>query len=107
MTQLQPGGARNQGVPARFPFPWPARMQGTGLTIVENLIAAIETGRSPRCSGEDGRIALEIALALRESHRRGGARVNLPLPDRSLKILSAEIHQDALPARIRRQQASA
>ena len=38
--------------------------------------------------------ALEIALALRESHRRGGTRVKLPLKDRSLGILSAEIHQD-------------
>ena len=28
----------------------------------------------------------EIAIALRESHRRGGIRVDLPLPDRSLRL---------------------
>ena len=106
LTQMHPGGPRGSGLPARIPFPWPKHMQGMGLTIVEDLIAAIETGRAPRCSGDDGLKALEIALALRESHRRGGTRVQLPLEDRSLGILSAEIHQDSLPARVRRQQSA-
>ncbi len=104
LTRRQPGGPRNRGLPARVPFPWPKHMQGMGLTIVEDLIAGIETGRRPRCSGEDGLKALEIALALRESHRRGGVRVYLPLEDRGLGILSAEIRDDTVPARIRRQQ---
>ena len=100
---LAPGGPRGRGVPARQPFPWPARLPGMGLTIVEDLVAAIETGRPPRCSGEDGLAAFEIAVALRESHRRGGTRVDLPLEDRSLGIESAEIAQDDTPARIRRE----
>ena len=33
-----------------------------------------------------GEEAQAIAIALRESHRRGGARVDLPLQDRSLKL---------------------
>ncbi|MCZ6679525.1 MAG: Gfo/Idh/MocA family oxidoreductase [Candidatus Poribacteria bacterium] len=107
LIRMAPGGPRDRGVPAKVPFPWPVRMQGMGLSIVENLIQAIETGAPPKCSGEDGRAALEIAVGLRESHRRGGVKVNLPLADRSLGIRSSEIRQDEVPARIRRlQQAS-
>ena len=41
---------------------------------------------------------------LRESHRRGGAKVDLPLEDRGLGIQSIEIANDSVPARIRRLQ---
>ena len=58
-----------------------------GLTIVDDIVNAIETGRPPKCTGEDGRQALEIAIALRESHRRGGVKVNLPLEDRKFQWL--------------------
>jgi len=105
-TQIVPGGLRGRGQPVTAPLPLPPRMQGVGLTIVDDLVNAIETGQPPRCSGEDGVAALEIAMALRESHRRGGVKVELPLADRSLTMLSAEIAQDAEPARIRRQLAA-
>ncbi len=98
------GGLRDEGLPARAPFPLPTSIQGTGLSIIADLVKAIETGSDPRCSAEDGRKALEIAIALRESHRRGGRRVDLPLADRSLQILSVEIGGDAVPARVRRLQ---
>ena len=49
--------------------------------------------------GEDGRQALEIAIALRESHRRGGVKVNLPLEDRKLQIMASESLYDNVPAR--------
>ena len=77
-----------------------------GITIIEDLVNAIDTGQPPRCSGDDGLKALEIAMALRESHRRGGARVDLPLANRSLGIKSSEIAQDHTPARVRRLQAA-
>ena len=86
---------------ARYPFPWPKNPQGSGLTTVEDLVNSIETGQPPRCSGEDGLKALEIAIAMRESHRRGGARVNLPLEDRRLKMLASEMEGDDVPRRIR------
>lgn len=84
------------------PFPWPAVIEGTGVTIVRDLIHAIETGAPPRCSGDDGLAALEVAVALRESHRLGGAKVTLPLANRSLGILSSELRNDTVPARVRR-----
>jgi predicted dehydrogenase len=104
LIRLQPSGPEGRSVAAKYPFPWPARIQGMGLTIVADLINAIETGQSPKCSGEDGRAALEVAMALRESHRRGGVKVSLPLADRSLRMLSIEIRNDDVPARIRRMQ---
>ena len=69
-------------LPATYPIPMPARMEGMGLTMVDDLIDAFETGRPPKCSGEDGLAALEVAVALRESHRRGGVKVAMPLEDR-------------------------
>ena len=81
-------------------------MQGMGLDIVDDLLAGIETGSKPRSDLGDGRAALEIAIALRESHRLGGQRVDLPLADRSLRIESGEIRDDDEPARIRRMKAA-
>ena len=107
LIQMAPGIGGNTQTPAEIPFPIPVRIQGMGLTIVADLINAIETGEPPKCSGEDARAALEIAIGLRESHRRGGVKVGLPLPDRGLRILSLEIGGDSIPARIRRERAGA
>lgn len=54
---------------------------------VQAIVNAVESGARPRCSDDDLRKALEIPIALRESHRRGHAAVKLPLEDRSLKII--------------------
>ena len=101
-----PGGPRGRGVPARTPFPLPARMRGMGLMVIDDLIDGIEHGTKPRCSDTDGLAALEVAVALRESHRQGGRRVDLPIADRSLGIQSSEIRQDDVPARVRRERAT-
>ena len=97
-----PGGPRGRNLPARAPFPLPTSVPSMGLAVIEDLVHSIDSGEPPRCSDEDGRKALEIAIALRESHRQGGRRVDLPLSDRSLRILSSEIAEDSLPARVRR-----
>ncbi len=99
-----PGGLRGRGLPARAPFPLPTTIPSMGLSVIEDLVHCIDNGAEPRCSDKDGRSALEIAIALRESHRQGGRRVDLPLEDRSLRILSVEIGGDAVPARVRRLQ---
>ena len=91
-------------LPATYPIPMPPRMQGMGLTIVDDLISAFENGHAPKCSGEDGLAALEVAVGLRESHRRGGAKVSLPVEDRSLSILFNDAINDHIPRRIRRLQ---
>jgi len=67
-----------------FPYPW--RPRSSMVDAVEGVARSIEAGREDVCPGEFGREALEIAIGLRESHRRGGARVDLPLEDRSLSL---------------------
>jgi predicted dehydrogenase len=70
----------------RQPFPRPPRFKAPPLHAVDDLCDALEEGRETRCTLRDGRAALEIALALRESHRRGGARIALPFMDRETRI---------------------
>jgi predicted dehydrogenase len=53
------------------------------VAMVEELVAAIEAAREHRSSGRDGRWAMEMIMGVYESHRRGGARVELPLAERS------------------------
>ena len=60
---------------------------------VEAFLEAVDNGIPVKCSGADMRKALEVAIAIRESHRRGVVRVDLPLEDRTLKIIpSARRH---------------
>jgi predicted dehydrogenase len=55
-------------------------------SAVRRLLEAFDTGGEALCSGHDYRQALEIAIALKTSARRGHERVHLPLEDRSLRI---------------------
>ncbi len=50
---------------------------------VRDLLAAVIEDRPPLCSDEDGRTVLEMTLGVFASMRRGGARVELPLKDRT------------------------
>ncbi len=77
-----------------------------GVNVLYDLMNCIETGEDSRCTGEDAREALEIALAVRESHRMGGGRVDLPLEDRSLGIVSREVLVSELPRAILRRRES-
>ena len=56
------------------------------VDAIEGVCRSIELGEERTCPGEFGREALEIAIAMRESHRRGNVRIDLPLRDRSLRI---------------------
>jgi predicted dehydrogenase len=82
--------------------------RAAGVNVLYDLMNCIETGQDSRCTGEDAREALEIAIAVRESHRQGGGRVDLPLEDRSLGIVSREVLVSELPrAILRRREAEA
>ena len=71
-------------------FPRPQSIASFGVRAVQDLIQCIETDKEPNSSGDDGLHDLEVAIALRESHRQGGRRTDLPIADRSLKIISSE-----------------
>jgi hypothetical protein len=52
---------------------------------VQAIVDSLDTGAQLTVTtGDDLRHALEIAIAMRESARRGSAAVKLPLEDRSL-----------------------
>jgi predicted dehydrogenase len=106
-TQIEWLQKTADGVIAIRPIPRPQRIEAPGVTAIRDLVAGIETGKKPECSGIDGIRNLEIAVALRESHRRGGVKVQLPIGDRSLRILSAETLRGDLPVAMQRKAAAA
>ena len=55
---------------------------GGHLAPALDLIDAMRENREPLCSARDGRVILEMIAGVFESHRLGGARVTLPLPER-------------------------
>jgi predicted dehydrogenase len=101
---ILPGRRRE---PVRHLFPKPYGAASANARTLQDLLLAIETGKEPNCNGEAGRQALEIAIALRESHRRGGRRVDLPLADRSLRLESSETLHGDEPVAVRRARATA
>ncbi len=71
----------------------PATWAGTGIqNAAADLVGCIETGSEPRCTGADGRAAIEVITALYESERRGHEKIALPLdePRRMLDVLRDE-----------------
>ena len=74
--------------PIRRQFPNPKRPRSSQQAAMEGLVQNLDEGSEPLCPGEFGREALEIAIGLRESHRRGGEKIELPLEDRSLTMLA-------------------
>jgi predicted dehydrogenase len=53
----------------------------TNQALVRDLLEAVEEDRAPLSDGHDARAALEMIVAVYESHMRG-TRVPLPLADR-------------------------
>lgn len=68
----------------QFPGPWHPR--SSLVDAIEQICRSLESGETVLCPGEFGREALEIVIGMRESHRQGNVRIDLPLADRTLKI---------------------
>lgn len=79
-------GARPTAV--RHPFPRPQRLWSGSVGVVRDIVRCLDQGTSARAPGDLGRHLLEVAVAIRESHRRGVVRVDLPIVDRRLGIRS-------------------
>jgi len=76
--------------PGEFPeSPWD---EPAIQLAARDLIGAIEEDRDCRCTGADGRAAIEIIMAIYESERRGNTKVHLPLGlgESALEILRRE-----------------
>lgn len=62
------------------------------LNAAKDLVRCIQTGDTPRCTGEDGRAALEVIMGFYESERRGRQTVSFPLdePRPMLEVMREE-----------------
>ena len=96
-----PDGMRDRA-PARRVLPPPLRQRSPGVNAVYDLVDCIESGSAPKCSGDDALAALELAMATRSSHELGGRRVELPLADRSRRIIPHEVLLGDTPRAIAR-----
>ena len=67
------------------PYPDPPAKSATAFCL-EDLIAALEGAVPPTGDVAIAHHATEICLAVAESHRQGGVRVELPLENRSLYV---------------------
>jgi predicted dehydrogenase len=62
------------------------------LNAVKDLVHCVQTGATPRCTGADGRAALEVIMGFYESERRGHQKIALPLaePRPMLEVMKQE-----------------
>ena len=56
------------------------------LRLIEDLVHALDTGESTRGGARVALAGMELIYGFIESHRRGGARVELPLGKRTLRL---------------------
>ncbi len=64
----------------------PAAPVSTTLRLIEDLVHSLDTGEPPVGGGRVALANTELIFAIIESHRRGGARVDLPLSERTLRM---------------------
>lgn len=57
---------------------------------IDNIINNIEKKEKILCTGEDGKAALEVALAFHESSKNNCKKIKLPLQNKDLRIVSRE-----------------
>lgn len=70
-------------VQGRFPD---YQRASSGLRLVEDLVHALDTGEPTRGGVRVARASTEVIFALIESHRRGGAKVELPLTGSRVRL---------------------
>jgi predicted dehydrogenase len=64
----------------------PVERVSTTLRLIEDLVHSLDTGEPPRGGGRSAQLNTELIFAFIESHRRGGARVHLPLEQRTVRM---------------------
>jgi hypothetical protein len=84
LRQATPLGERYTAY-REVPYPEPPCKSAT-VFCLEDLVRALEEKRPPLGDVAIAHHATEICLAIAESHRQGGQRVNLPLENRSLYV---------------------
>ena len=85
LRRRQPIDANRHTAFLDAPYPEPPRTSST-LRLIEDLVQALDTDQPTRGGPRIALAGAELIFGFIESHRRGGARVALPLPDRSLRL---------------------
>ena len=87
------GGVSHRGHPALRPGTFPPFTRGSSTAnLIMDLVRALDTGQPPRGGVRSARANLQLIFACIESHRRGGARMALPLAGSDLHL-----ERDATP----------
>ncbi len=83
MRKPIPGGRHYEIVPVpQVP------LVSTTLRLIEDLVHALDTGEPPIGGARIAHLGNELIFGFIESHRQGGARVNLPLEKRNTRLAS-------------------
>ena len=69
-------------------LPQDATAWSAGPAMVRDLVQAIQTNSRTKCDVDQARRATEIGFAIHESSKALGAKVDLPVSDRLLRIES-------------------
>lgn len=83
-------GERRSGY-VEAPFPEYERASAT-LRLIEDLVHSLDTGTPPRGGARIAYANTELLFACIESHRRGGARVTLPLEAPPITLNRSGLH---------------
>ena len=87
------GGVSHRGHPALRPGTVPPFTRSSSTAnLIMDLVRALDTGEAPSGGVRIARANTELIFACIESHRRGGARVALPLAGSDLRL-----ERDATP----------
>ena len=84
-TQL---GAMPQHQPQALDLPAPSGGWTAGPAAVQDLVQAVHTGGSTACDVDEARRSTEIGFALHASSVAAGARVEVPVEDRTMRVES-------------------
>jgi len=85
LRRRQPVDANGHTALLEAPFAEPTRASST-LRLIEDLVHALDTGESTRGGPRIALAGAELIFGFIASHRRGGARVTLPLTERTLRL---------------------
>ncbi|MCY4092851.1 MAG: Gfo/Idh/MocA family oxidoreductase [Caldilineaceae bacterium] len=92
LTVVEDGGQawqwQESGAPQPLDIPQPTGDFPLGMAMVRDLVEAVAGGGRTACDVEEARRATEIGFAAHLSHAQGGARIELPAGDRTLRIPS-------------------
>lgn len=76
------------GYTHEVPFEIDRDMPSRTLTAVNEIVECLDNGGNTRCTFRDGLVGVEMGMAFHESHRRGNARVDWPLTNRTLQVMA-------------------